>query len=424
MAATRIVRNLRLGLKSLLLHKLRSILTMLGVVFGVASVISMLAIGEGSKQEALQQIERLGTNNIIVKSQKPVSEEAANSAESNRRVESYGIRYEDAERIADTIPNVSRIVPIRSISETMSAGNQRVEVDVVGTTPALFELIHRDVIAGRVLALDDDLDLRPVIVLTETLARRILAKSHTIGAQVLLGKSVFTVVGILRSESRVGAAGSTLDEEMDAFIPIETARAVFGEILSDTSTGNFDAENVNLHKLVVQAADRDDVTQLASAVRYMFKRFHDVEDYKVSVPLELLRQAEDAQNIWNWTLGAIAGISLLVGGIGIMNIMLASVTERTREIGVRRAIGAGRAQIIAQFLIEATMLSMAGGVVGLILGAGVLPVLITQLSGIQTIVPMYSIVLSVGISVGVGIGFGLYPATRAADLDPIEALRH
>lgn len=424
MAVGRIGRNLRLGLKSLLLHKLRSLLTMLGVVFGVASVISMLAIGEGSKREALEQIERLGTNNIIIKSRKPVSEDSTGASDAGRQIQSYGIRYEDAERVKDTIPHVSRIVPIRAISETMSARGQRIDVDVVGTKPELFELIHREVIAGRVLTAEDDLLLRPVIVLTEQVARRILAKSSTIGEQVTLGKSVFTVVGILRSESRVGAAGSTLDSEMDAFIPIETARAVFGEILSDTSTGNFNAENVNLHKLVVQADTRDQVTELASTIRYMFKRFHDVEDYEVSVPLELLRQAEEAQNIWNWTLGAIAGISLLVGGIGIMNIMLASVTERTREIGVRRAIGAGRAQIISQFLIEATMLSLAGGIVGLILGAGVLPLVITNLSGIETIVPMYSIILSVGISVGVGIGFGLYPATRAADLDPIEALRH
>ena len=231
------------------------------------------------------------------------------------------------------------------------------------------------------------------------------------------------MIGIVRSESHVGEAGSTLDADMDAFIPLTSARNYFGELSIQESAGSETREKVDLHQLVVEVSDRDRVERVATAVRYMMQRFHPKVDYEVSVPLELLRQAEEVQQVWNITLGSIAGISLLVGGIGIMNIMLASVTERTREIGIRRAIGAKRGQIISQFLTEAMLLSIVGGAFGLLLGV-VLPQAVQKYSGIHTVVPFYAIVLSVGISVFVGVVFGLYPAVRAARLDPIEALRH
>ena len=430
MTRTRILRNLKLANKSLLLHKLRSLLTMLGVVFGVASVIAMLAIGEGSKRHALEQIERLGTNNVIVNSRKPVNT-GTRTSQGGNRVLTYGILYDDQSRVEETIPHVARTVPIRRIPKVARVGGRAVDIDVIGTTPAWFSLITREFVAGRPFT---DLDMQriaPVIVITEQLARRgnqpgeagLLARSYAIGERVMLGDDIFTIVGIVKSEARAGEAGSTLDADMDAFIPLTTCRAYFGELIQHESAGSETREKVDLHQLIVEVEDRSQVQTVASAVRYMMQRFHPKIDYEVSVPLELLRQAEEVQQVWNMTLGSIAGISLLVGGIGIMNIMLASVTERTREIGIRRAIGAKRGQIISQFLTEALVLSIVGGAAGIGLGV-ILPKLIEHYSGFRTIVPMYSIVLSVGISVFVGVVFGLYPAVRAARLDPIEALRH
>jgi len=426
MTITRVKRNLKLSLKSLLLHKLRSVLTMLGVVFGVASVIAMLAIGEGSKAHALEQIERLGTNNIIVHSRKPVQTEQTATSQAGNRVLSYGIKYVDELRILETIPHVARTVPIRRIPKLAQLEDRRIKIDLVGVTPNWFGLIRRDVIAGRVLTETDELNTAPVIVLTEQLARRLLVRSNVVGETIEVGDRVFTVVGVVRSELREGEAGGTLDEGKDAFIPITTCRNAFGELIMDQSAGSFSREAVDLHQLIIEVTDRDYVETVAPMISTMFERFHDSEavDYEVSVPLELLRQAEETQAVWNWTLGSIAGISLLVGGIGIMNIMLASVTERTREIGIRRAIGARRGQITAQFLTEALMLSVVGGLCGLVLGAVVLPYAISRFSGFPTLVPFYAVILSLGISVMVGVVFGLYPARRAANMDPIEALRH
>ena len=426
MHITRVKRNLNLSVKSLTLHKLRSLLTMLGVVFGVASVIAMLAIGEGSKEHALAQIERLGTNNIIVHSRKPIESDQSATTQAGNRVLSYGIKYIDEVRIIETIPHVVRTVPIRRIPQLASLQDRRIKIDLIGTTPDWFELIRRDVIAGRILTETDEINQAPVIVLTEQLARRLLVRSSVVGEKIEVADRVFTVVGVVRSESREGEVGGTLDEGKDAFIPITTCRSSFGELIMDQSAGSMSREAIDLHQLIVEVSERDLVEEVAPIVRAMFERFHDSDrvDYEVSVPLELLRQAEETQAVWNWTLGSIAGISLLVGGIGIMNIMLASVTERTREIGIRRAIGAKRGQIMAQFLTEALMLSIVGGLFGLVLGAVVLPFAISQFSGFPTRVPFYAIVLSLGISVMVGVGFGLYPARRAAQMDPIEALRH
>jgi len=419
-----VIRQLRLGAKSLLLHKLRSILTMLGVVFGVGSVIAMLAIGEGSKQHALEAIEKLGTNNIILTSRKPGEDGLGGGSESGNRVIDYGLAYEDEARITETIPHVDRTVPVRKLPKRLQVEDRHLPADVIGTTPAWFDLVNRRMLAGRPLTRTDIERHAAVVVLTEPLARRLLATGHSTGASVAIGEQLFTVIGIVEKESRHGEAGNTLDADKDAFIPLSTCRSYFGELISESGAGSRTREFVDLHQLVVQASSRGHVEAVAENVRYLLERFHPDGDYEVSVPLELLRQAAETQRIWNWTLGSIAGISLLVGGIGIMNIMLASVTERTREIGVRRAIGARRGQIVSQFLVEALILSCVGGLFGLGLGAWALPALIRNYSGFPTIVPFYSIILSVGISVLVGIVFGLYPAVRASRLDPIVALRH
>jgi len=277
--------------------------------------------------------------------------------------------------------------------------------------------------AGRVLMASDENNRVPVAVLTEFGARRLLAAENTIGQSLRIGSDYFEVVGIVKSES--GQAGNIQipDQEVDVYIPISIARTYFGDITTRRTAGGREREMVELHQMIVQVNSIEDVEPTAAGIENMLKRFHKKEDYRVSVPLALLRQAEATKRTFNIVLGSIAGISLLVGGIGIMNIMLASVTERTQEIGIRRAIGAKRRQIISQFLIETVVLSIIGGLIGIGMGV-IVPFLITYFSGMVTVITLKSIVLPLVISGGVGILFGLYPAVRAAKVDPIVALRH
>ncbi len=253
--------------------------------------------------------------------------------------------------------------------------------------------------------------------------RKLLATKNIVGENVKLGGDYFEVIGIVKNASMVGSETQTLDEEIDAYIPLNVARKRFGDMLFKSIAGSDIREKVELHQIIAQVNTTNQVKSTASGIESMLKRFHKKEDYKISIPLALLRQAEATKRTFNIVLGSIAGISLLVGGIGIMNIMLASVTELTREIGIRRAIGAKKKQIVIHFLIETVVLSTCGGLIGA--GIGMLvPWLITYFSEMPTVVTFASLAFSLGISMGIGILFGIYPAIRAANLDPIEALRH
>jgi putative ABC transport system permease protein len=301
-------------------------------------------------------------------------------------------------------------------------GGRSLEMRIVGTTPDWFDLVKRQIIAGRVLSWEDLNKYARVCVLTEYGARRILASEHTIGQIVRIGSGYFKVVGIIRSEQ--GREDSqTPDEEVDAYMPLSTARERYGDAFWQRSPGGGESERVELHQILVQVNSTEMVESTASAIGAMLQIFHKKRDYSISVPLELLQQAEETKRRFNIVLGSIAAISLLVGGIGIMNIMLATVMERTREIGIRRAIGAKRKQIIGQFIIETVVLSTVGGVIGICMGI-FLPWLITKFSGMPTIIPAYGVLLSFLISIGIGVIFGVYPALRAARLDPVAALRH
>jgi putative ABC transport system permease protein len=415
-------RNIQLGVKTLLLHKLRSLLTMLGVVFGVGSVVAMLAVGEGASKEALSQIRRLGSTNIIVSSVKSTEEESSN-VRSPFSVTMYGLRYEDERQARDAFAEIERIVPAKVVRKEGRLGERTLDLRIIGTTADWFELVRRRLVAGRTLTRRDNDEHHDAVVLTEYGARRLLATERTIGQRLRIGGAYYEVVGIVQSESGSGGAIQTPDQETDAYIPIEVARERYGDYYTEIAAGSLMRESVQLHQLIVQVDAVENVERVAAGLERMLARTHDSNDYRISVPLALLRQAEATKRTFNVVLGSIAGISLLVGGIGIMNIMLASVTERTREIGIRRAIGAKRRQIIGQFLIETVVLSMAGGMVGVSIGL-LIPWLITRLAGMPTQVTAHSVVLALGISMSVGIVFGLYPARHAANLDPIEALRH
>jgi len=411
----------RLGLGDVWRHKTRSFLTMLGMVFGVGSVIAMLAVGEGASQQALDAIKRLGSQNILLSSEKPSDDSGAGSSKNSKLV-MYGLLYEDEQRIRETIPNVILTVPARMVRRTTRFGDRQLELRVVETDPSWFDVVERPVLAGRVLKRNDLDTFANVCVLTEMGVRRLLAAEEVVGQMIRIGSGSFEVVGIVKNAG--GGSVHAPDSEADVYIPMSTGKKMFGDTsIRYTPDGHTEGERIELGQIIVRFSSTEAIEAGSKAIESMLARFHKHKDYKIDVPLALLREAERTKRTFNIVLGAIAGISLLVGGIGIMNIMLASVTERTKEIGIRRAIGARKSRIMVQFLINTCVLSIGGGLAGLLLGVAI-PMLITMTTDMPTVVETYSLFLAFGISAGIGIVFGLYPAMRAASLDPIEALRH
>jgi putative ABC transport system permease protein len=420
-------RVVTLGVKSLMLHRLRSLLTTLGMVFGVCSVIAMLAIGEGANYEAQEQIKGLGSQNIILKSVKPAEEESRTQRPGSTII-SYGLTYEDVVAIRETVPGVSVIVPDRRRRDFVYQTRHSAEAEIVGTVPWYPSLRNRSIEQGRFINDDDVTRQGKVCVLEQELLGRLFPISVALGETVRVGRHYFEVVGILRPRSgrasaEPGATGGAEATPNRLFIPLTTARALFGEMSVRRHGRTFQAEEVQLHEVTVKVEQLEDVESAALVIRSLLARTHPRNDFEVVVPMELLRQAERTKRIFNTVLGSIAAISLLVGGIGIMNIMLASVSERTREIGIRRALGARRHDIISQFLVETAMLASAGGLLGVILGV-VIPTIVGTLTDMVTIVTWWSLVVAFGISSLTGVVFGLYPAYQAAQMHPVEALRH
>jgi len=335
----------------------------------------------------------------------------------------YGLTYLDYERINEGFQYIREVAPAKLIRKESRLGSNSLELRIVGTTGEWFELVPRAILAGRVFNKEEVMESSAVVVLTEYGARKLLATRNTIGQTIKISGDYFEVVGIIKSES--GQAGNIQipDQQIDAYVPLSTVRQYYGDIFSKRTAGSYTRELVELHQIIVQVDKTENVESAAAGIERMLQNFHGKKDYEVSVPLALLKQAEATKRTFNIVLGSIASISLLVGGIGIMNIMLASVTERTREIGIRRAIGAKRRQIVIQFLIETVVLSTLGGIIGLILGTAI-PCIITYFAEMPTVITVESILLPFFISVGVGIIFGLYPAASAAKVDPIVALRH
>ncbi|MCA9217772.1 MAG: ABC transporter permease [Planctomycetales bacterium] len=428
-------QTIKIGIKNLLLHKLRSLLTVLGVILGAGSVISMLAIGEGSKQEALEQIRQLGANNVIIRSVKPgeqgSNDDQNNAAQQQQQADSileYGLLYRDFERLKHTLPTITDAVAISLLKKQASSGELWIpNARILGTTPDYVKIKPIRLRRGRFITGPDVQNTSNVAVLGAGAAQRLFQFKDPMGQTIHLGEDVYRVIGVLSStasgNATPGAVGQQ-DLNDDIYIPISCAQNRFGDVQQISSAGSRSFERTELNEITLRVADSRFVSQTAGMAQILLEKSHpNKHDFRLVIPLELLQRAEEEKRIWNIVLGSIAGISLLVGGIGIMNIMLASVTERTREIGIRRALGAKQRDITLQFLVETVLLSSVGGVLGVVAGI-VIPFVVNYFSEITTVVQWWSVVLAFGISVGIGIIFGIYPARRAALMDPIEALRH
>ena len=414
-------------MRSLWLHRLRSLLTVLGIVFGVCSVIAMLAIGEGASFEAQEQIKNLGSQNIIVRSVKPPEEQKVSDKGSQNYVLQYGLTYLDVSRIRSTIPGVTVVLPARNIRDYVWNISRRVDCEVVGTVPWYPQMRNQHVASGRFFT-DNDMEAQTsVCVLGADMIPALFPLESPLGKHVRVGADYYQVIGVMEPQGEEPKNGESQETTKPTshrmFIPLETAKLRYGEVLMRRRSGSFEAERVQLHEITIKVEALEAVTGVADAVKEVLVRNHKKKDYEVVVPLELLKRAERTKEIFNVVLGSIAAISLLVGGIGIMNIMLASVTERTREIGIRRALGARRRDVISQFLVETVLLAGAGGILGVFLGITI-PFVVSHTAGMKTIITPWSPLLAFSISAFVGVVFGLYPAFRAANMDPVEALRH
>jgi putative ABC transport system permease protein len=393
----------RLGLRSLLLHKLRSALSILGVVFGVAAVVAMSSVGEGARREAMEQLGSLGVDSLTVRARPPAPGEP-----------SVGLRLRDAESVAAVVPGVLGVAPLREAMIPAQVAERHMDVTVVGTVPA-YEIAARvSRRSGRFLSDLDVRDRKRVAVLGASVARALFPLGEACGQPLRLGTSWYEVVGVLEGRATAKSRGGpirTRDVNRAVFVP-----------LPSLDQGD-DARPDGIDEIVLRVGKGADVTAAAEVVASVVRRVSGGTPVDLVVPKEILRQRERTQRIFDVVTGAIAAISLLVGGIGIMNIMLATVAERTREVGIRRALGATRRDVASQFLVEATLLTAAGGALGTALGvAG--SFLIEGLAGWPTALSAGILVVALLVALAVGVGFGLYPAWEAARLEPMEALRY
>lgn len=412
------------------MHKLRSILTTLGIIFGVASVIAMLSIGEGASRVVREQIARFGSRNIIIETVKPPDEDDA-AGRGSSQIE-YGLTYDDAERFQYTVPNVEVIVPARSISQQAWYRNRKAAVEIIGTVPWFTELADMEMLAGRFLTSFDLRQKRGVCVINEEMLDSIFAPDNAMNRDIKIAGDYYRVVGIVKEhQSQLKSPEEDALAQLDGqiattgivYIPITTAKSRFGEMAIQISSSGGQSEKVQLNRITVKVDSIENVLITRDVLTRVMEKFHEKKDYKIIVPLEVLREVARTKQIFSIVLGSIAAISLLVGGIGIMNIMLATVSERTREIGIRRALGARKRDIVLQFLTETVLLTLTGGIIGILLGIGI-PFVITHFADMPAIITPTSLILAFCISATVGITFGLYPAYRAANMDPIESLRH
>ena len=402
---------LRTAVENLSTHKLRSILTMLGMIFGVGAVIAMLSIGEGAEREALAMIERLGVRNILVRDVDMRDEELREVRET-----SLGVSPRDAIAIADAVPGVELTCARVEIEPfTVLSSGRTIKATAHGVDPTFAELTNLGLSVGRFFDSRDTAEHAQVCVIGEAVRRDLFGYEEAVGQVLKVNQLWLEVIGVLSGSGGAStvqgvAVGST---DLDIYLPVTTAIRKLDLPMLEAP----------LDEIIVRLAPEASPSEAAQLIDQLLGRLHGGEDdYELVVPEALLEQSRKTQRLFNIVMGAIAGISLLVGGIGIANIMLATVFERTREIGVRRAVGARQVDIRTLFLMESFTISVLGGLMGVAVGV-IISKVVAASAGWSTVVTLWSVILAFGVSMAVGIGSGLYPALRAANLDPIDALR-
>ncbi|MDR2955989.1 MAG: ABC transporter permease [Prevotella sp.] len=406
--------NVRLAISGLGDHKFRSFLTMLGIIFGVASVIAMLSIGEGAKREAIAKYQDLGVNNIIVREKKLSDSEL----EEVRAKFSQGLSIQDANVIKEIVPGVNRVATQAEINTEIKYADKSIKSTIIGISPDFLHMMNLRIDQGEFISEQHYNNKLKVCVLGAGVAYGLFQKENPIGQMVKIEDQWLEVIGILESKTlfteTVGELAAR-DLNADVYVPLSTFLNRF------TRENELASE---IQQITVQIENSSRLLEASKLIDEIIKRHHfNNNDYGIVIPYELLKQEEKEREIFNILLGAIAAISLLVGGIGIMNIMLATVMERTREIGIRRAIGAKKIDIMSQFVTEAVAISITGGIIGVLLGV-TLSLTVTLFTDISTYIRPYSIFIAFAFSVIVGISFGYLPAKNAANLKPVDSIRY
>lgn len=450
MNSSRILFNFRIGLEALVANRFRALLTSLGIIFGVAAVIAMLAIGSGAEREILEQIKQVGSNNIIIKPiledpDKKLQEDAESAGKSKGKKFSPGLTLLDAENIAAATSAVKYVSPEIEVEALFVREGLKTNGKLIGVTNRYFEVAGIRIAEGKGFTESQLDNAESVCIIGRNVKAKFFSDVTPIGQSIKCGNNWLTVVGVLESRNISEASVQKLsirNLNVDIYIPVKTmllryknrARVTVDDIKNASQQNFFGNQNdgknkkpTNYHqldRLVVNVTDSRAIEPATALIdKILARRHHTVPDYEIVVPELLLKQEQRTKNLFNVVLAVIASISLLVGGIGIMNIMLASVLERIKEIGLRLSLGARKSDIVLQFMAEAVTISISGGLIGIALGV-LISYGIEQLADIQTIISPLSVAVSFIVSVSVGLLFGIYPARRASEQDPIESLRH